>query len=158
MISPVSAQELMDLIEKGDDEPDSPRGGKVHVFDLREASEFSRGHVPSARHVPISHAGRWIPQRALTQEIVVLVDAAGAQDGPARQAAHALGHKWFRRLRYLAGGFATWQDAGLKVEEGGPTGPSANSFDGTTESFKRSGAVAWTSPEHPGTPDPTRSA
>ena len=156
MISAVKAQDLATWLEKGDYEPNTPREGQVHLFDLREASEFSKGHLPGARHVPASQALRWIPQRALTQELVVLIDDSGARDDAARHVAHELAHHWFRRVRYLSGGFESWKQAGLPIEEGGPTGPAADSFDGTTEAFKSSGEVPWAVSDAPGTPDPGR--
>ncbi len=156
MISAIDAKELARLIESGDDEPNAPREGRVFVFDLRSDEAFAAGHLPGARHVPPSEALRWIPQRALTQEFIALVDDAGTQDGPARRAAHALAHKWFRRIRYLAGGVAAWRAEGLDLEEGGPSGTGANSFDGTQVEFKRSAKVPWRVSQAPGTPDPTR--
>ena len=155
MIQPLNPAELSSLLEKGDDSVESP-SGKVHVFDLRGAEAFAAGHVPGARHTPHSQALRWIPQRALTQELVVLVDDDGRAGGPARHVAHELAHHWFRRLRYLEGGYAGWKQAGLQEEKDGPTGAAAGSYDGTTRAFQTSGEVPWRTSEKPGTPDPTR--
>ncbi len=155
MIQPLNPEALSTLLDKGDDSPESP-SGKVHVFDLRAAEAFAAGHLPGARHTPHSQALRWIPQRALTQELVVLVDDEGRPGGPARHVAHELVHHWFRRLRYLEGGYAAWQKAGLPEETGGPTGVGANSHDGATRAFQTSGTVPWRTSDKPGTPDPTR--
>ena len=155
MIRSVSTEQLTELIERGDTAPESP-SGRVHVFDLRDPESFRRGHVPGARHTPQGEALRWIPQRALTQELVVLIDEDGALGGPARHVAHELAHKWFRRVRYLQGGFAAWSTAGGPSETGGATGVGANSHDGTTETFQTSSTVPWHTAESPGTPDPTR--
>jgi len=155
MIRPISAEDLSRLLADGDDAPDSPRG-TVHVFDLRDAAAFTAGHIPGARHTPASHVMRWIPQRALTQELVVLVDEAGDVSGAARHAAHELAHRWFRRVRYLSGGFDAWLASGGQAAEGGPVNTDAGSHDGATEAFQSSGDVPWRTSARPATPDPTR--
>ncbi len=156
MTAAITPEELARVLNEGDDDKLAPRDGRVHVFDLRSAEAFAAGHLPGARHVPHAHALRWIPQRALTQELVILVDEAGERSGAARHTGHELAHHWFRRVRFLEGGFAAWEAAGSAVEKGGPTGTGANSHDGTTKEFHNSGTVPWRVSREPGTPDPTR--
>ncbi len=146
MIHPIAPQELARLVEAGREDPDVP-GGKIHVWDVRDAEAFVRGHVPGARHAPLGQALRWIPQRVLTHELIVLVDEKGEPHGPARHLASELTHHWFRRLRYLEGGFAAWQGAGLPMEEGGPAGETAGIHDGETEEFHRSRPARWREPQ-----------
>ncbi len=145
MIHPLAPQDLAKLVEEGLRDPDVP-GGKVHVWDVRDAEAFSRGHVPGARHVPPGQALRWIPQRVPTTALVVIVDEKGEPHGPARRLASELAHHWFRRLRYLEGGFAAWQGAGLPMEEGGPAGETAAIHDGETGEFHRSRPAPWREP------------
>ncbi len=148
MIRPIAADELAALIEGGLADPGLP-GGRVHVFDLRDAEAFVAGHVPGARHLPREGAWplRWIPQECHTQELVVLIDDDGAPGGPARHVAHELTHRWFRRLRYLAGGFRAWKEAGRPVDTGGPTGPAAAAAEGTREEALASAGVPWATPQ-----------
>jgi rhodanese-related sulfurtransferase len=155
MIRPIAADQLAELVASGLADPDVP-GGKAYVFDLREAEAFRAGHVPGARHVPGQlYPIRWIPQTAETHALVVLIDSRGEPGGTARHVAHELAEQWFRRLRYLSGGFDAWQAAGHPVEEGGPAGTGAASADGTLEKYKLSGAAPWRVPKVEKFPDLT---
>lgn len=147
MIRPITPDELHRLIQAGGADPELP-GGKIHVFDLRDAAAFTAGHIPSARHLPEenNYPIRWIPQQCHTQELVILVDEDGHAGGHARHVAHGLVHKWFRRLRYLTGGFAAWRAQNLPTENGGPTGGTAASFEGTTSAVQSSAHVPWETP------------
>jgi len=153
MILPLPADELQRLIEQGRD-PEVP-AGRIHLFDLREPEAFARGHVPGARHVPPAQALRWIPQRAETFETVVLIDDDGRPGGTARRIAAELAARWFRRLRYLAGGFASWGPE-RPLERGGATGESAASAEGREAASLTSRSVPWRVSEHPLPPDPDR--
>jgi len=155
MIRAIPPHELQELLSAGGDDPGLP-GGTVRVFDVRSAEAFEAGHVPASRHLPASHALRWVPQRAHTQELVVLIDEEGARGGDARHVAHELVHHWFRRLRFLEGGFQAWKGAELPVQTGGHSGVHAGSFDGTQMSFKKSGGVPWRVSLRALSPDPNR--
>ena len=155
MIRAIPPQELQELLSAGGDDPGLP-DGTIRVFDVRSAEAFEAGHVPGSRHLPASHALRWVPQRAHTQELVVLIDEEGARGGEARHVAHELVHHWFRRLRFLEGGFRAWKGADLPVETGGHSGVHADSFDGTRMTFKKSGKVPWRVSLRPLSPDPNR--
>ncbi|GAB4369603.1 MAG: hypothetical protein Kow0062_03610 [Acidobacteriota bacterium] len=148
MILPISVEELAKLVDGGLVDPEFP-GGRVHVFDVRDGQAYLAGHVPGAKHVPPedNYPLRWIPQRCHTQELVVLIDEDGAPGGTARHVAHELVHKWFRRLRYLEGGFRAWQAAGKPVETGGPAGASAASWEGTRPEVQSSAEVPWVTPQ-----------
>lgn len=147
MIGPITPQDLERLVANGLADSGMP-GGRVHVFDLRDAASFVAGHIPGARHLPHedNYPLRWVPQQCHTQELVVLVDQDGAVGGLARHVAHGLVHKWFRRVRYLAGGLAAWTKAGLPLVSGGPSGGAAASFEGTKAEVHRSGSVPWETP------------
>jgi rhodanese-related sulfurtransferase len=155
MIRAIAPEELQELLEAGGQDPGLP-GGTIRVFDVRSAEAFEAGHVPGARHLPASHALRWVPQRAHTQELVVLIDEEGARGGEARHVAHELAHHWFRRLRFLDGGFEAWRAGGRPVETGGLAGVHSGSHDGAELRFKRSGEVPWRVSLRPLPPDPTR--
>lgn len=147
MILPIQSADLAKLVEAELVDPDLP-GGKVWIFDLREAEAFVEGHVPGAHHLP--HEGhypiRWIPQRCKTQELVVLIDDDAARGGPARHVAHELAHRWFRRLRYLAGGYPSWVEGGHPTEQGGPTGAFSASAEGAEDDVHSSSDVPWETP------------
>lgn len=155
MIRAIQPAELHALLRAGGDDP-GLEGGKVRVFDVRPEEDYLEGHAAGARHLPVSQALRWIPQRAHTQEMVVLIDEEGAREGAARHVAHDLAHRWFRRVRFLEGGFKAWLAQGLPVESGGEAGQASGSHDGVELEFKTSGEVPWRVPLRPGTPDPTR--
>jgi rhodanese-related sulfurtransferase len=155
MIRAIAPRELHELLEAGGKDPGLP-DGTIRVFDVRSAEAYEAGHVPGARHLPASHALRWVPQRAHTQELVVLIDEAGDRSGEARHVARELAHHWFRRLRFLDGGFEAWKEAALPLETGGLTGIHAGSHDGAELRFKKSGDVPWTVSLRSLPPDPAR--
>lgn len=146
MIRPLTVNELSALLRGGLADPAVP-GGRVHVFDVRDAAAYAAGHIPGARHLPHDSIERWAPQRASTLELVVLVDDDGQFDGPARLAGAELAHRWFSRLAYLAGGLNAWRVAGGPLEQGGPTGVGADSQEGARDEFQRSRPVPWTTPK-----------
>ncbi len=142
MIAPIEAARLAEIVRGGALDPEGT-GGRVHLFDVRDTEAFLGGHVHGADHVPHAQALRWIPQQANTQAMVVLIDEDGATHGAARHLAAELVHKWFRRVRYLAGGLGAWRAAGLPLDQGGAAGPAAASHDGTLTEFQSSGTVPW---------------
>ena len=87
------------------------------ILDVRSRTEFARGHVPGALHIPF-----WAVA-ARTAEISVaradpLVVYCG--HGPrAWIAAAALRRRGFTRVIYLAGHMAGWRKAGLREERAG---------------------------------------
>ncbi|NJN64137.1 MAG: rhodanese-like domain-containing protein [Acidobacteria bacterium] len=92
MIGPITPQDLERLVANGLADSGMP-GGRVHVFDLRDAASFVAGHIPGARHLPHedNYPLRWVPQQCHTQELVVLVDQDGAVGGLARARRARLG-------------------------------------------------------------------
>jgi rhodanese-related sulfurtransferase len=142
MIRPITAEALQELIAKHAELPKSP-GHRLFVWDVRAAEAYLAGHIPGARQLPHHDVVRWVPQSADSLDTLVLVDADGAAFGPAREVAHELFHRWFRNVRYLAGGFAGWAAKGLPVEAGGTAGPGSASADGATPLALTSGNVPW---------------
>lgn len=88
------------------------------LIDVRERSEFSAGHAPKARHVPLGQLldrGTRVPQG----RTLVLVCRSGARS---RRAAQLLAHEGFDVVN-LAGGMNAWARAGLAlVRTGGGQG------------------------------------
>ncbi|MFN7966707.1 MAG: rhodanese-like domain-containing protein [Acidobacteriota bacterium] len=146
MIRSISPQDLETLVRAGLTDPEVP-GGTVRLFDMRAADAFLTAHIPGSRHTPHSQAERWIPQRASTGELVILIDDDGATEGLARETAAELAHRWFRRVRFIAGGFAAYRAAGFAVESGGSAGSSADSHEGATAEKHHSTRVDWATTE-----------
>jgi len=97
-IGPVQAQEL---ISRGD----------LDVIDVRETREWSSGHLPGARHVPLDRL-RSSPKNALTRDGVIFVCAAGVRSETAARVAVANG---LSTVYNLTGGTRGWVKAGLAL-------------------------------------------
>lgn len=102
MIQTISPRDADELI----------KSGEVDVVDVREPREWSVGHVPHARLVPLDQL-RADPQRALPRDRVVFVCAKGARSLTAAKLAERLG---FNQLYNLDGGTSGWIKAGLPLE------------------------------------------
>ena len=68
MVHNVTAQQARDLISRGD----------VEVIDVREPSEFSSGHLPGAKLVPLASL-RASTKKVLRRDGVLFVCAAGVR-------------------------------------------------------------------------------
>jgi rhodanese-related sulfurtransferase len=90
------------------------RGERMCILDVRSEREFAAGHVPGAVNVPFTKvlSGRAdIPGNAGDEVIVY------CGHGPrAYMASAALRRRGRRRILYLRGHWAAWQNAGLRVE------------------------------------------
>ncbi|MBD3618595.1 MAG: metalloregulator ArsR/SmtB family transcription factor [Chromatiales bacterium] len=86
---------------------------EVTLLDLRPAEEFARGHVPTARNLPLRELDRQLHEIPRARPVVVY--CRGALSPPAFQAAQHLESKGFRVQR-LARGFPEWRLAGLPIE------------------------------------------
>lgn len=97
-ISPIEARKLIS-------------DGVVDVVDVRDASEWSGGHVPGARFVPLEQL-RACPKASLHRDGVLFVCAAGIRSQTAARIAAAAGLK---ELYNLSGGTRGWVKAGLPL-------------------------------------------
>jgi len=96
---------VMDLAE-------SIRNGGVTLVDVRNANEWSGGHIPGALHIPLGRlADRFneIPQG----KPIVMQCAGGARS---MIGASVLKTRGLDRVINLTGGFGAWAKAGLPVE------------------------------------------
>jgi rhodanese-related sulfurtransferase len=98
-ILPVQARELIDR-------------GELDVVDVRDSREWSSGHVPGARLVPLDRL-RVEPTASLPRDGVIFVCAAGMRSQTAARVAEANG---LRNVYNLVGGTRGWQNAGLPLE------------------------------------------
>jgi rhodanese-related sulfurtransferase len=104
MIKTLTPQEAEALIAKGD----------LDVVDVRGAAEYSSGHIPEARSVPLADLTA-DPRAALPHDGVVFVCAKGVRSLTAARAAEAAG---LERLYSIDGGTSGWSSAGLPIVDG----------------------------------------
>jgi rhodanese-related sulfurtransferase/transcriptional regulator with XRE-family HTH domain len=95
--------------------------GDVDIVDVRNPREWSEGHVPGARLVPLDELRADLEKAALRSP-VVFVCAKGARSATAAELAEARGHK---NVYTLDGGTLAWAKAGLPivVPEAQPSAP-----------------------------------
>jgi rhodanese-related sulfurtransferase len=101
MIKPLTPQQAHELIARDE----------LDVVDVREPPEWSSGHLPGSRHVPLDRL-RADPKAALTRDGVVFVCAAGVRSQTAAKLAEANG---LTRVYSLSGGTRGWANAGLPL-------------------------------------------
>jgi rhodanese-related sulfurtransferase len=101
MVHSVSANQARELIERGE----------VEVIDVRESHEWSGGHLPKARLVPLEQL-RASPKASLVRDSVLFVCAAGMRSQTAARIAASLGLK---KVYSLSGGTRGWVKAGLPL-------------------------------------------
>jgi rhodanese-related sulfurtransferase len=85
--------------------------GDVEIVDVRDPREWSGGHLPGARHVPLERL-RAAPEAALTRDGVIFVCAAGVRSQTAARLAEAQG---LTKIYNLTGGTRGWASAGLPL-------------------------------------------
>jgi rhodanese-related sulfurtransferase len=84
-------------------------------LDVREAKEYSGGHLPNAIHIPLSQLDARAGELAkLTARPVVAYCESGRRS---RSAAAALGRAGFKDVYSLSGGIFGWKKDGLPVEK-----------------------------------------
>lgn len=101
MVSSLSPHQAQELIAKG----------TFDIVDVREPGEWSTGHLPGARLVPLQSL-RANPQNALPRDGIIFVCAAGVRSQTAAKVAEANG---MRDLYNLTGGTRSWVNAGLPL-------------------------------------------
>ncbi len=85
--------------------------GELHFVDVREQWEYSRDHIPSAKHTPLAQIIAR-PQDVITADDVVFVCEVGQRSAVAAEMAAALGMK---HVYNLEGGMQAWRSAKLPV-------------------------------------------
>ena len=88
---------------------------KAVVIDVCSAEEFSAGHVPGAKHVPLGELESKLAATVKNKSTpVILVCASGMRSKRAVAIAKKLG---FEKAHSLAGGLGAWRSASLPVEK-----------------------------------------
>ena len=86
------------------------------VVDLSSGQDFEKGHIPGARHVPLSQFDPENKELAKVRELPVAVYCRSGTTSA--QAAARLVKAGFKRVFWLGGGLGAWQQADLPVVKG----------------------------------------
>ena len=87
--------------------------GGLKVIDVREHSEYAKGHIPGVELAPLAEFLA-DPEKYADQDGLIFVCAVGQRSAVAAEMAAALGHT---ELYNLEGGTIAWADAGLPIEK-----------------------------------------
>jgi sulfur-carrier protein adenylyltransferase/sulfurtransferase len=91
-------------------------GNGAVVVDVREAEEWSTGHIPGAKHVPKSYLESRIegaaPDRA--QHVILYCQSGNRSAWAARTLIEDLG---YQNVESMTGGITLWKDRGYDVEQ-----------------------------------------
>src|SRR5207302_2742965 len=118
-MSPSGAEVLRQIKSRIDEvDPSAVReqvsNGAV-VIDVREAEEWSGGHIPGAKHVPKSYLESRIEGAADRDQHVILYCQSGNRSAwAARTLIEDLG---YGNVESMTGGFTLWKDRGYEVEQ-----------------------------------------
>jgi rhodanese-related sulfurtransferase len=91
------------------------RGEKFQLVDVREESEFARGHLPGAQHI-----GKGIIERDIetlipdTDADIVLYCGGGYRSALAADALQRMG---YTNVTSMDGGWRAWNEAGFQTEK-----------------------------------------
>jgi rhodanese-related sulfurtransferase len=89
--------------------------GSTLVLDIREGDEFAQGHLPRARHIPLSQLSKRVEEIGKFKDKPVIVTCkTGARAGAATRTLRQAG---FSQVYQLRGGLAAWEQASLPVEK-----------------------------------------
>jgi rhodanese-related sulfurtransferase len=89
------------------------RGEEFHLIDVREDSEWGRGHLPGATHI-----GRGVLERDIEKHIpdtsadIVLYCGGGYRSALAADALQRMG---YTNVKSMDGGFRGWKEAALPI-------------------------------------------
>lgn len=81
------------------------------VIDVREAGEWSAGHIPNSRHIAISQLEKQIHEIEKFKGRPLIVNCQSGNRSSS--ACKTLKKHGFEKVYNLAGGIGAWRDAGL---------------------------------------------
>jgi rhodanese-related sulfurtransferase len=90
------------------------QGGTL-VLDIREAPDYATGHLPKARHIPLSQLSKRVDEIVRFKDKPVIVTCRNG--AKAAGAARVLKQAGFSKVLALRGGVDAWQQASLPVEK-----------------------------------------
>jgi rhodanese-related sulfurtransferase len=83
------------------------------VLDVREPAEWSKGHIPNARHIPLGQVAQRIGELDKFKSKPIIVSCAtGSRSGSVCGTLRKAG---FEKVFNLAGGLPAWEQAGQPV-------------------------------------------
>jgi rhodanese-related sulfurtransferase len=83
------------------------------VIDVREAAEFSAGHLLNARHIPLAELEKRVGElEKFRDKPVILNCASGSRSASACAILRKAG---FASVHNLDGGIAAWEKAGMPI-------------------------------------------
>ncbi|PSR33460.1 MAG: rhodanese-like domain-containing protein [Sulfobacillus benefaciens] len=83
------------------------RNGQAVVVDVRESSEYKRGHIPRSRHIPLGQLLARLREVAKDKTIVVVCQSGNRSS----RACELLQQAGYRHVYNLAGGMNSWKGA-----------------------------------------------
>lgn len=81
------------------------------VLDVRESGEFSSGHLPNSRHIPLGDLDKRVADLPANKAVLVIC-ASGQRSGRAASVLRKAGRE---QVFCLDGGLGAWRQAGLPV-------------------------------------------
>jgi rhodanese-related sulfurtransferase len=93
----------------------SLESGNVTVVDVRTAEDYEKGHIPGAISLP---QGSWENARGLSRDKTNVVYCYSQQCHLAANASIAFATQGYSVME-LEGGFETWREHDLDIEQGG---------------------------------------
>ncbi len=89
----------------------------AHILDVRENDEFTAGHLPEAKNIPVGQLANRIGElEKFKGKPVIVCCASGMRSNKACAQLKAQG---FEKIHNLAGGVDAWVGAGYPVKKGG---------------------------------------
>ncbi len=88
--------------------------GKARLFDIREADEFHREHIPGAQLIPRAELEGWKPGQDETGTRIAVFHCNSGQR--TREAGSQIQSCGYPEVYALKGGLAAWKSAGLTTE------------------------------------------
>jgi rhodanese-related sulfurtransferase len=89
-------------------------GQRLNLIDVREESEYARGHIPGARHIGKGVIERDIEQFFPDPGVELILYCGGGYRSAL--AADALGQMGYTNVISMDGGWRGWREAGLPAE------------------------------------------
>lgn len=117
-VAEISAPELAARLKSNNGEPSSKgepsSNPRQSLIDVREASEFAAGHIPTAQHLCKGIIERDIETLVPDPSTEIILYCGGGYRSAL--AADNLQKMGYRRVLSLAGGWRTWTESNLPIE------------------------------------------
>ncbi len=107
MYRSIKELEAPELAQRLDDQPND-----IHIIDVREINEFTRGTMPGARVIPMASIPVRLNELQQDKELVIVCHS-GARSA---QVCMFLQQQGFDKVFNLRGGLMSWARLGLPIE------------------------------------------